>query len=105
MGLSDLILKDFGKKGLYTHSLFKIKSSYFKQLQPAIELGRSFIVKGYQKQFNSLFLLWRGIGEFIIRNNRYRYLFGPVSISSAYKTSSQKLLLDYLLKFHKNEKL
>jgi putative hemolysin len=105
MGLSDLILQDFGKKGLYTYSLFKMKSAYFKQLQPAIELGRSFIVREYQKQFNSLFLLWRGIGEFIARNNRYRYLFGPVSISSAYNTSSKKLLLDYLQKYHKNERL
>lgn len=105
MGLSDLILQDFGKKGLYSYSLFKMKSSYFKQMQPAIELGRSFIVRAYQRQFNALFLLWRGIGEFIVCNKRYRYLFGPVSISSTYKTTSQKLLLEYLLKFHKNEKL
>jgi len=104
MGLSDLILKDFGKKGLYTHSLFKFKASYINQLQPAIELGRSFIVKKYQRQISSLFLLWRGIGEFLVRNNRYRYLFGPVSISRSYKTSSQRLLLDYLLKYHKSEK-
>ncbi|MEJ2109925.1 MAG: GNAT family N-acyltransferase [Acidobacteriota bacterium] len=104
MGLSDLILKNFGKKGLYTHSLFKFKTSYIAQLQPAIELGRSFIVKRYQRQISSLFILWRGIGEFLVRNNRYRYLFGPVSISRSYKTPSQRLLLDYLLKYHRDEK-
>lgn len=105
LGLSDQILRDFGKKGLYTSSLFKIKSSYFKQLSPAIELGRSFIVNAYQRKFGSLFLLWRGIGEFVVRNKHYRYLFGPVSISSAYKETSQKLLLDYLNQNHSNPQL
>ena len=102
MGLSDIILKDFGKKGLYTYSLFKFKTSYINQLQPAIELGRSFIVKKYQKQISSLFILWRGIGEFLVRNSRYRYLFGPVSISRSYKSSSKRLLLDYLLTYHRS---
>jgi putative hemolysin len=104
MGLSDLILRDHGKEGLYTYSLFKLKDSYLNQIQPAVELGRSFIVKKYQRQINSLFLLWRGIGEFLVRNNGYRYLFGPVSISRSYQTSSQRLLLDYLLKYHRNDK-
>ena len=41
-------------------------------------------------------LLWKGIGQFIAQNPRYRYLFGPVSISSEYETVSQQLLVDFL---------
>lgn len=105
LGLTDIILREFGKKGLYTHTLFKIKKAAFKKISPAIELGRSFIVSAYQRNFNSLFLLWRGIGEFIARFPHYRFLFGPVSISSAYQDASQGMLIEYLIKNHRHSKL
>ena len=41
-------------------------------------------------------LLWRGIGEFIVRHTRYATLFGAVSISNDYETASRRLMVDYL---------
>lgn len=105
LGLTDLIIKDFGKQGLYTNTLFKLKSWFFKEICPAIEMGRSFITQDYQRSFNSLYMLWRGIGEFIVRNPHYRYLFGPVSISNEYALTSQRLMLRFLSDNYGNQRL
>ncbi|HEM49053.1 MAG TPA: lysophospholipid acyltransferase family protein, partial [Caldithrix sp.] len=105
LGLTDIIIKDFGKKGLYTSTLFKLRKWFIKEISPAIEMGRSFITAEYQRSFNSLFLLWRGIGEFIVRHPQYRYLFGPVSISNSYAISSQSMMLHFLYYKHGNTKL
>lgn len=102
LGLTDIILQDFGKDGLYTNTLFRLKPWFFKEVTPAIEMGRSFITKEYQRSFNSLYLLWRGIGEFVVRNPQYRFLFGPVSISNAYALASQRLMLRFLFRNHGN---
>jgi putative hemolysin len=96
LGLADKIVEQFGIKGLYTRTLFKYKRQLLESLSPAIELGRSFVRCEYQKNFVPLMLLWKGIGQFIAQNPRYRYLFGPVSISSEYETVSQQLLVDFL---------
>jgi putative hemolysin len=105
LGLTDIILRDIGTRGLYTNSLFKLKPWFLKEVSPAIEMGRSFITKEYQRSFNSLYLLWRGIGEFVARHPHYRFLFGPVSISNAYALASQKLMLKFLHKQHGNVRL
>jgi len=105
LGPSDILLNKFGRNGLYTSTLFKINKSFFKEVFPALEMGRSFITKDYQKNFKSLFLLWRGIGEYVFRNPRFRYLFGPVSISVNYTAASQKMIVDYLTDKHHNKHL
>ena len=43
-----------------------------------------------------MLLLWRGIGEFIARNLRYRRLFGAVSVSADYSLASRGLMARYL---------
>jgi putative hemolysin len=96
IGRSDDILAGFGKKGLYTSTLFKFKKSFFERLGPALELGRSFVRAEYQRTPSALFLLWKGIGQFVLRQPRYQALFGPVSISSAYQELSRQLIVDYL---------
>jgi len=96
LGLADEIVRNFGKQGLYTHSLFKYSNSLLNELNPAIELGRSFIRPEYQRSYSPLLLLWKGIGQFVARHPQYRMLFGPVSISSDYQTGSQQLLVDFL---------
>ena len=96
LGLADKIVDQFGIKGLYTSTLFKYKRHLVDSLYPAIELGRSFVRCEYQKNFVPIMLLWKGIGQFIAQNPRYRFLFGPVSISSEYETLSQQLLVDFL---------
>lgn len=93
LGLADVICEQFGCKGLYTRTLFKFNSRLLEGLQPAIELGRSFVRPEYQKAYASLFLLWKGIAAFIARNPRYRSLFGPVSITNEYRDASRNLML------------
>ena len=82
MGLADEILARYGKRGLYTNSLFRYRPQVLRRINPAIELGRSFVRPEYQRSFSPLLLLWRGVGQFIVRNPRYAVLFGAVSISN-----------------------
>lgn len=96
LGLTDQIIKHYGKKGLYTYSLFKYRRSFLNTLNPALEVGRSFIRQEYQRSFAPLLLLWKGIAQFVVRHPDYACLFGPVSISNDYTSLSQQLLIDFL---------
>jgi putative hemolysin len=96
LGLTDVILERYGPRGLYTNQLFRFKPELLKKFTSAIEIGRSFIRLEYQKKYNSLMLLWRGIGAFVARNPHYNILFGPVSISSDYHTVSRNLIVRFL---------
>jgi putative hemolysin len=69
-------------------------------LLETIELGRSFIVKEYQRNITSLLLLWRGILTILLTHKQYHYLMGPVSISNEYKDISKSLIMDYIKKNH-----
>ncbi|MCD8482550.1 MAG: lysophospholipid acyltransferase family protein [Verrucomicrobia bacterium] len=96
LGLTDDILNAQGASGLYTTTLFKYRPGVLERLNPAVELGRSFIVAEYQRKPLSLGLIWKGIGQFIVRNPRYRILFGPVSISKEYQALSKNMIVMYL---------
>jgi putative hemolysin len=96
LGLADEIFATYGKRGLYTHSLFKYRTRMLEALNPAIELGRSFVRPEYQRSFAPMMLLWCGIGRFVERSPRYAILFGPVSISNGYSPASRQLIVDYL---------
>lgn len=96
LGLTDEILAAFGKKGLYTSTLFKYGKEFLMRINPAIELGRSFIRHEYQKVYSSLLLLWKGIARYISLNPKYKTLFGLVSINGNYKADSVKLMVDFL---------
>ena len=78
IGQTDKILTRFGKKGLYASTLFEFKNEFLKTLNPALELGRSFVSAPYQKKYYALSMLWQGIGTFITTNPHYHVLFGPV---------------------------
>lgn len=90
------ILNKYGKNGFYISSLFKIKNGFLSVLEKSLELGRSFIVKEYQRQPMSLFLLWKGILWYLIKNPDYQYLIGPVSISNFYSGQSKSLIEQFL---------
>jgi len=92
IGQTDYILRYFGQYGLYTSTLFTYKRSLLDQISPALELGRSFVRPEYQRSYSSLLLLWKGISAFVVRNPRYKNLFGPVSINNEYHTISQQLM-------------
>ncbi|GIV44253.1 MAG: hemolysin [Bacteroidia bacterium] len=96
IGQADKILNEKGIAGLYTYSLFKMKKYLFKEINPALEMGRSFIVKEYQKTFAPLMLLWMGIGHFVAKNPQYKNLFGPVSISNDFNAVSKDLMVYFL---------
>lgn len=96
LGLSDEIALHYGRKGLYTHTLFRYDDALIRAINPAIELGRSFVRPEYQKSYSPLLLLWKGIGRFVAANPRYRMLFGAVSISGDYTADSQRLLVEFL---------
>src|SRR5271157_1073548 len=97
---TDEILSSRGREGLYTNTLFQFKDGFLERISPALELGRSFIRPEYQRSFNALMLLWKGIGEIVVRNPRYRTLFGAVSISNRYQPLSQRLMVEYLERHH-----
>jgi putative hemolysin len=96
MGKTDKILARLGKNGLYTSTLYKFSSSLFKRISPALELGRSFVRPEYQRTHSPLALLWRGVGEYVVRHPRYKILFGSVSISSEYQSLSQQMMVQFL---------
>lgn len=96
LGLADEIVARYGKRGLYTQSLFRYADRVLRAMNPAIELGRSFVRAEYQRSYAPLMLLWRGIGQFIVRHPRYAMLFGAVSISNDYEPESRRLIVDFL---------
>jgi putative hemolysin len=101
IGQADRLVAARGVDGLYTRTLFKYDHRLLARLgAPALELGRSFIRAEYQKNYGALLLLWRGIGQFVARNPQYRFLFGPVSVSARYSSTSHALLMAFLQQNH-----
>jgi len=96
LGRGDEICERFGSEGFYTSTLFNYEQDFFESINPALELGRTFVREEYQRSFPPLFLLWKGIAEYVVRNPRYKILFGPVSISDDYHPMARKLIADCL---------
>lgn len=97
LGASDDVLPRHGLGGFYTRTLFRYSEALLRDLGPALELGRSFIREEYQRDYQPLLQLWRGIGAFVAASPRYRCLFGPVSISAEYRSTTRALLAKCLL--------
>ncbi|MBV8845727.1 MAG: lysophospholipid acyltransferase family protein, partial [Bryobacterales bacterium] len=93
---TDEVLSRFGPRGLYTHTLFRLSPEFHASVGPALELGRSFVRPEYQKSYQALLLLWKGIGQYLVSHPRYRYLFGPVSISRDYSACSRAVMVSFL---------
>ncbi|GAB6125970.1 lysophospholipid acyltransferase family protein [Humidesulfovibrio idahonensis] len=93
---TDEIIRAHGAAGLYTASQFRIKATFWNRLGPALELGRSFVRTRYQKSYQPLLLLWKGLAEYVSRNPRYRVLFGCVSISGDYSPLARELMMQFL---------
>jgi putative hemolysin len=100
LGVVTDIVRRRGVAGLYTRSLFDYGSELIEALGPALELGRSFVSPEYQRNYQALLLLWRGIGAFVVRHPEIRMLFGPVSISGTYCDASHGLLAAFLEQNH-----
>ncbi|WP_035253031.1 lysophospholipid acyltransferase family protein [Desulfatiglans anilini] len=105
IGPTDVILPRLGREGLYTNTLFHFREHFFERIGPALEMGRSFVKKKYQRSYAPLLMLWKGIARFVVRNPHYTTLFGPVSITSDYRNDSRRLIAAYLHTRHVSNKL
>ena len=105
MGLGEEIFNRYGAKGFYISSLFKIKSGFHTTMVSSVELGRSYIVPDYQNKRLPLFLLWKGILYFLLKNPNYLYLYGPVSISKFYSNISRGLIVAFIKNYYFNHHL
>ncbi len=105
IGKGKEILDQYGKRGFYIHSLFRISADFKPILAESLELGRSFVIKEYQRKPMPLFLLWKGILYFLLKNPEYRYLIGPVSISNNYSRISKDLIIRFIMRNHLNWKM
>ncbi len=92
MGSTAAILPRLGIQGLYTSTLFDFDPEFFGRIGPALETGRSFVTREYQRHYQSLMMLWKGIGAYVCRKPEHKVLFGPVSISNDYRFASRQVL-------------
>jgi len=99
------ILEQYGKRGFYLYTLFRISDNFKPILNESLELGRSFVIQEYQRKPMPLFLLWKGILYFLLKNPEYRYLIGPVSISNNYSKISKDLIIRFIMQNHLNWKM
>ncbi len=94
-GDTDAILRRYGIKGLYTHTVFRYDERLFRKIGSALELGRSFVRTEYQRQYAPLLVLWKGIAHFVARHPQTPVLFGAVSISNEYNRTSREMIVRY----------
>ncbi len=95
MGKGNELLEKFGLSGFYTSTLFKYKKEMLPILERSLELGRAFIIPEYQRKTLPLFLLWKGILYYLLKNIDYQYLLGPVSISDKFSDLSKTLITNF----------
>ena len=100
LGRTDEIIHQKGVKGLYSSTLFNFQPQFFDEVKPALELGRSFVRREYQRSYSALLMLWKGLANLVSKEARYRYLFGPVSISAEYHPVSRDLLIEFMRRHH-----
>jgi putative hemolysin len=99
LGPGRSILRKLGRRGLYLHSLFRLKKPLRPLLKESLELGRSWVRAEYQRQPLPLALLWKGLAAWLDLHPEYRYLIGPVSISNRFSDLSKALLVEYLTQY------
>ncbi len=100
LGMVDKLTERAGIGGLYSRTLFEYDERFVDSLGSSIELGRSVVAPQYQRNLQSLLLLWKGIAAFIQRNPNYTHLFGPVSISNDYSPVARQLIASVMSIYH-----
>lgn len=98
IGLADEIIAQHGPQGLICSGLFRFKPAFVKTLNPGLELGRSYVLPEYQKNYSSLLLLWAGVLAFIARQPKYKIIFGSVGVSQGdeYSAASRTLIVNFM---------
>lgn len=93
------VLAEHGLKGLYTASLFRYGDDALARIAQGMELGRSFVVPDYWGS-RSIDYLWQGIGAYLRRHPRVRYLFGAVSMSAALPLHAREQIVSYYARYY-----
>ena len=96
LGHTDELLAARGSQGIYLGEMFEFDPSFYAG-SPMLEIGRSFVVPQYQKNHASLFLLWCGISQYLVRRPRYRRVYGVVSMSRLYDPTTLAAIRDALV--------
>ncbi|NAW51206.1 GNAT family N-acetyltransferase [Elizabethkingia argentiflava] len=96
MALGAEVMKKYGINGFYTSSLFDFDQELQPFFRKVIEMGRAYIMKGYQQKPLPLFLLWRGIVHVCLRNPEHKFLMGGVSISNKFSDFSKTLMIEFM---------
>lgn len=98
IGLADEIIARHGPAGLICSGLFRFKPAFIETLNPGLELGRSYVLPEYQKNYSSLLMLWAGILAFIAREPKYKTIFGSVGVSQGdeYSAASRTLIVNFM---------
>jgi len=103
IGKVDRIVAQHGIDALYSRTLYRFNESYLEKLGRTLQVGRSFLHPDYQKQSNTLDLLWKGIGLFVANNPEYHTLFGAVSISNEHSDLARALIAESMLESFRAE--
>lgn len=93
------VLAEQGLKGLYTASLFRYADDALPRIAQGMELGRSFVAPEYWGS-RSIDYLWQGIGAYLRRHPRIRYLFGAVSMSAALPLRAREQIVGYYAQYY-----
>lgn len=96
MGMGSEIFKKYGIDGFYLQDLFRVEPELYDMMSKSIEMGRAYIVKGYQQKPMPLFLLWKGIVHTTLRHPEHKYLIGGVSISNQFSNFSKSLMIEFM---------
>ncbi|MGK0222411.1 MAG: putative hemolysin [Limisphaerales bacterium] len=100
LGQTDILRQDpnvgRSNEGIYLSQFFNFEENFFDG-PPMLEIGRSFVTPDYQKNHNSLFLLWCGISRYLKLHPKYRRLYGLVSMSRLYDGKAMAVMRDVLL--------
>lgn len=102
LGFTRDIIARHGAEGLYLDHIFKFAGGFHERLGPAIELSRSFVMPGSQRDNQALALLWRGLGA-AARRKQCPTFFGSVTISNDHHPASRALLVEHLQRNHADD--
>ncbi|MBQ6311370.1 MAG: lysophospholipid acyltransferase family protein [Bacteroidales bacterium] len=102
LGLGADIIREKGIHGFYADTLFRYSDKFAPVLEKCVELGRSFVCVNHQKDTLALMLLLKGLFYTLMKYPEYKYLIGPVSISSWYPMLYRSIMIHYLRQYHRN---
>lgn len=96
VGLGSQIVTQYGIAGFYLQNLFHFEPELYGMLEKSIEIGRSYIIKEYQKKPMPLFLLWKGIVHTTLQYPEHDYLIGGVGINERFSNFSKSLMVEFM---------